>query len=1442
MIRNRVNWGLGLMALLLALGTVACGSDEPAAVTPPAPPPAPPPFQPQPVEVALGASGSNVTLMTTESGGFTLNGEAFEGGDVTAENGNMYKLSLADGKWTAAFQAMEVSVMLGISGDTVTLTTAEDGSYWLGDMAVMSGSTTTAANGNTYALTMMDGQWMARFMPREISVALGEHGGTAMITKAEDGSYWLGDMAVMSGSTTMGMGNTYSLMMDADGNWTASYVPAMGSVAVGGTGLSLPATRDEAGNWSTTNPLDGTTVHLTEGGTYMVRQNTYLLSSDGMGMWTAAYQEAMVTVMLGMHGGPLVLTRAEDGSYWLGDVAVMSGHTVTAANGNMYTLSMDMEGMWSAAYVPTSTTVMLGISGDAAELVKAEDGSYWLGDMGVMSGSTTMSSNGNTYRLDMADGAWTATFVPDTMEIMGTGGLMAIAREGDDMWDVSNSGSTLSAAGAGNITTNDGAMYRVSMMDGMLSGVRFDGAPKGDTVHITVGLYDTDLGRDAQVSYIADDRGTAFNEANTKLTVAGESISLGDLLGDGMASKAANAADGMPGEYVEDVLETLMDLRTEAELYAKYQAEATDDAGRSAFDERLNSIAERAQEAIDMIFGTYTVADGDITAGTKKVDLVGEGTLTTEATASATNYVRAAHTVRGLNRLLDALSSADAFVAATKDGNDGVFEGALGETDAMNAFSANKSEYSVYLGTTENTRYGAIALKERVSAEYDDGGTAAVERAAVYGTRYQFDGSPTDNNDLEVGSVGAFSYANVNDTLRSRNLPQTGGAVYSGGTVAVTPGGTLYRGDMRIDVNFRSQSVDGRVSELKDKDNNLWQYLNSDVTTIYLPRKNYNNLTQFGGLSTGSEDAKRGGTGEFGTAHVVYAESGGFSTTPVEQPIDARFAGRFIGTDGGEIVGTWSLGQPEGPDTPTVPTDATTGKSDNRDVIFGSYGVTRQTAAGPAGPADGTAGGAAKTTVVLPGTDATASPATLAATFAGDTDVAGILRLGKRSTGGGKDVNNDFDLQKIFARPGADPKKTVNNSPKHVAVVVDHIKAQRAIYVIYAEQVGGDSAASDDLANVGRQNAWKSINDFVKDHIFDLDAVTLADDADAAALLTANLASPLGTYHYPKTRNDRPDDGAALERIDALLAAFDDVYAFEAALKDDGGGVFDNQPALDNGATDRPFPLDVPLSSAANYTAEPVADVFGRTTSQTQLFTLSTDYTRFGVWFRRETASAVADWMNHESPTDGAATPADTGSTSPGSYGYSWLAQSSYRVDRPVATYPSSGLATYEGRMLATLSNTHVYLGDTLIRVNWMPLAEDGATTSTIVPIFSNIRKWQDGSMDRLMNDSKIVDRIVLRASATAPLLLTADGEKLGITSDSAIATISYTDGSAAVAQTETSNFMAKFVGSSGDGPLGVVGTFRVPVIGSPTNNVASALNGSFGADLTSFETLLVAP
>ena len=92
-------------------------------------PPSPPPYVPQAIEVALGTSGETATFMTTEAGGYTLNGEAFETGTVvTAKNGNMYTVKIGDGGMFRAeyVQPPTLSIPLGTSGSSVEVRQNED--------------------------------------------------------------------------------------------------------------------------------------------------------------------------------------------------------------------------------------------------------------------------------------------------------------------------------------------------------------------------------------------------------------------------------------------------------------------------------------------------------------------------------------------------------------------------------------------------------------------------------------------------------------------------------------------------------------------------------------------------------------------------------------------------------------------------------------------------------------------------------------------------------------------------------------------------------------------------------------------------------------------------------------------------------------------------------------------------------------------------------------------------------------------------------------------------------------------------------------------------------------------------------------------------------------------------------------------------------------------
>ncbi len=320
---------------------MGCGEEARRA---PAPPPAPPPFQSQAVEVTLGEHGGSITLMTAQSGGYTRNGEPFQSGaKVEAENGNEYRLTLSDGRWSAEFLPPEpLAVTLGTSGGAVRVTRTEGGEFQTDGKPLGSGDIVEASNGNRYRLTLSAGEWSAEFLPPKPSaVALGKSGEAVLVTQTEGGQFRVdGEPFGLDGIVEASNGNRYRLTRRGD-DWVSEFIPTSVQVLLGEHGGSLTLRREEDGNYWLGNRVfeSGRVVTGSNGNVYR------LTLRDGA--WNAEYIPEPVRVSLGTSGASIVLVRLEDGSYWDGEKVVGSGSRVTASDGSVYTLAL-RDGVWIA--------------------------------------------------------------------------------------------------------------------------------------------------------------------------------------------------------------------------------------------------------------------------------------------------------------------------------------------------------------------------------------------------------------------------------------------------------------------------------------------------------------------------------------------------------------------------------------------------------------------------------------------------------------------------------------------------------------------------------------------------------------------------------------------------------------------------------------------------------------------------------------------------------------------------------------------------------------------------------------------------------------------------------------------------------------------------------------------------------------------------------------
>ena len=892
-----------ILSALLAAVLVGCGGEAAPRI------PAPPPFVPATVVVQLGERGGATTLVSTQAGGWTHNGQPFSsGGTVRGENTATYVLTLSGGSWSAAFVSPDPErLRLGSSGDEATLQLQEDGSYLLGGAAVQSGDVVQASNGNQYTLTLdASGSWSAAFLaPDPRRIVLGASGDSVFIEMREDRNYWLDDTPLSSGRVVQAAnGNRYTLTFGIDGMWRAVFVqPAPQRVALGSSGRTVLVDMLENGTYQ----IDG--GQLWAGEVRMIGEFTYRFSLGSDGRWTATYVADPVTVPLGAHGGTISLIRQETGGWALGGEIIRSGHLVLGSNGHSYRLTL-ANGMWRAEPQPMTIQVALRGTGGSIVLTNVEDGSYLYEGTPVSSGDV-ISVGQTNYRLtQLADGSWRAALtsaipIPPPDEPLTRDSLATYVGVSPRV-QLTDDGTT--ATRVGSILELNGLEYSVNAL-------------------FTHGQHDREI--------------TFAEEARALIT--GE---LGDL-------------------------EALIALAETA----------------SGLDSTIEQRWDRITGHLDRLFPNEAST-----------------LLGSNAPRRRNGRIDYEELVEDIQDVLVALGSSVEFQYALESG---IFSGSrtVDPDESDDTFFAVRSVTRLGFGWTAATRYGAYST---------------LERSRI-----------SDALDFPSGTagIGAFAYS-PRETTRVRELPSSGQAYYFGETVAASRESrqVLYTGDIELRVQFASRQVNALVTDLQDAGGGPWRFTLRDVDSIQLPVARID-------ASIGSFEPPSSGT-----ARVSFRPT---SITLSSRTLASEFEGRFVGRGdeaGESALGTWSL------------------SSSGRVILAGAFGADLES--GPTRPPP----------VVRPPVDPSGDLGEDAATYVGarpdqngDIDIAALDSEGDPI---------ELPASELYTNRG-----TIVQGQRLFDKARQDLDANLKLLDIYISLLG-----SQDLQ--ARREVWQSANETLRDNIF----------------------------------------------------------------------------------------------------------------------------------------------------------------------------------------------------------------------------------------------------------------------------------------------------------------------------------------------------------------------
>ena len=934
---------------------------------------------------------------------------------------------------------------------------------------------------------------------------------------------------------------------------------------------------------------------------------------------------------------------------------------------------------------------------------------------------------------------------------------------------------TLPASGMGDITTSMGT-YRVTMTDGMLMGTRLD------PVGILGGVYST-VGT-GNPSILADEDNTEdVNEGMTALKIADENHPFSALLGSGMSETQGS-------NFVSKARDELIEIR--AKLAAVLDVFETDN--------------DRDKQ-VRLLWGTNidTAAGEDRNQTVKKTLQAAFGNISGLADTTADTRVAPDDddALSEIDDLIMALSSVDSLAAALAD------EGALKELGvednditATAIFDATKSETSVSYGVLGGTRYGAISKKDRADA---------VSKATY---RHAGDDTNTDAVERASGKLGAFAFGVIEETVRTRHVASSGNAYYEGGTLAVDEGGTHYAGDISVRVRFATDKVDGLITNLVSADGEPWVHVFDEVSSIVLPQRDLrSNATWVGG----------------GSATISYALRAGSAGS---QMLPSTFQGRLLGRGsdaGSEAHGTWSVGA-----TPDADSYLAGGfgairvadEPDRRPTVDDGTGVGTEllrTDGGTYANSETGRGGTGMTVLedgkltVTVGKfgwtqDSPAADGTPADLNEGHT----WKRLDDSDTDAVDDATIEYEINLADLVAKAAGGEANLNGEIHRAVAKEMIETERKklAVLIETDQLGGEGEAQPLI--------WERVQEILLTRVF---------NAENAATSFAGRLPDKVNHEYEKD--------TALETIDQIIWALSSDSNLESALDKDESGLFVQQ---DDSA----------------FVKRGAGDIFVEKELQVRGRFGMTDFTRFGVWRVRRTRNALR--------SNSADTTADaTGPTTPtntrdrewihgelDTFAYSPLDQSKIS-SLSAPNFPNGGNATYEGSTVAFVGNdTQLwglvgFEGDVEVHVSWNGVLTDPSNPAsdierlgTMTAVISNFAKADTG--DPLMHSNTEVSELIFSASAGTGIPITTNANHEVMFNPATLAvSVRYANRSSelgTVSGSGTSALNGMFVGSSSDGPLGVLGRYSISTgaglsfMDGVNNRIDVSIDGAFGADL----------